>query len=255
MNNFISNITRDDNFFGRNKLWLPSILGVSLILSAIFISIALSQIRATNDSLSVTGSATKEVVSDNAKFSGSFMRTVKISSLKYGYEQMRNDLAYVKSFLKEQGIDEANVTISTVSMYENYKYNSSGYETEKEYNLTQNVEVSSNDINQITNLAQATQKLIDKGVIFSTNAPQYFYSKLPELRVSLLSDAMADARVRAEQITKGSGSKVGALKSAASGVVQVLPSNSLEISDYGAYDTSTINKNVMVTVKATFSVK
>jgi hypothetical protein len=215
----------------------------------------LSKIRATGNNLSVTGSTSREVVSDTAKFSGYFSRTAKVSSLKYGYEQMKGDLAYVKSFLKEQGIDEASVTFSTVSMNENYKYNSNGYETEKEYNLTQNVEVSSTDIDKITNLAQATQKLIEKGVIFTTNAPQYFYSKLPALRVELLSDAMADARVRAEQITKGSGSSPGTLSSASSGVVQVLPANSLEISDYGAYDTSTIKKNVMVTVKAVFNVK
>ncbi len=244
-----------ENFFSKNKLWLPTILGVSLVLSSIFVSVALSKIRSTGNNLSVTGSTSKEVTSDTAKFSGSFTRTAKISGLKYGYEQMKSDLAYVKSFLKEQGVDEAGITFSTVSMFENYKYNSNGYESEKEYNLTQNVEVSSTNIDQITNLAQATQKLIDKGVIFTTNAPQYFYSKLPALRVELLSAAMADARVRAEQITKGSGSSVGTLSSASSGVVQVLPANSLEISDYGAYDTSTIKKNVMVTVKAVFKVR
>lgn len=245
----------ENHFITRHNLWLPTIIGISVILSSIFISVALSQIRSSTDSLSVTGSTSKEVDSDSAKFSGFFTRTVKVSSLRYGYDQMKNDLVYVKSFLKEQGIEDTDVTFSTVAMNENYKYNQNGIETEKEYNLTQNVEVSSKDITKITNLAQATQKLIDKGVIFTTNAPQYFYSRLPELRVELLSDAMKDAKVRAEQITKGSGSKVGALRSAASGVVQVLPANSLEISDYGAYDTSTIKKNVMVTVKATFSVK
>lgn len=245
----------NENFFTKNRLWLPSILGLSLIISAMFVSGALSEIRSSGDNLSVTGSATREVTADNGKFSGSFSRTVKISSLRYGYDQMKNDLAYVKSFLKEQGMDETSTTFSTISMYENYKYNPNGYETEKEYNLTQTVEVSLNDVAKIATLAQATQKLIDKGVIFTTNSPQYFYSKLPDLRIELLSDAMKDARVRAEQITKGSGSKVGALKSASSGVVQVLPANSLEISDYGAYDTSTIKKNVMVTVKAIFNVK
>jgi len=36
------------------------------------------------------------------------------------------------------------------------------------------------------------------------------------------------------------------------GVVQVMPVNSVEISDYGTYDTGSIEKEVMVTVKALF---
>jgi len=34
--------------------------------------------------------------------------------------------------------------------------------------------------------------------------------------------------------------------------VQVMPVNSVDISDYGNYDTSTIDKDVMVTVKTIF---
>ena len=44
-------------------------------------------------------------------------------------------------------------------------------------------------------------------------------------------------------------------RAAASGVVQVLPKGSLEISDYGSYDTSSIEKEVMVTVRATFTIE
>jgi hypothetical protein len=48
---------------------------------------------------------------------------------------------------------------------------------------------------------------------------------------------------------------VGALRSASSGVVQVLPEGGVEISDYGTYDTQNINKEVMVTVRADFSLR
>jgi hypothetical protein len=39
------------------------------------------------------------------------------------------------------------------------------------------------------------------------------------------------------------------------GVVQVMPVGAIEISDYGSYDTSGIEKEVMTTVKATFSLE
>ncbi len=233
---------------------LPIITGVCLIISATIWALAYYN-KDSSNSLSVTGSASEEVISDSAKFSGNFSRIIKVSNLKSGYAEIAQDLITVKQFLNDQGIDDKNVTISTVSMLENYNYNNNNTQTEKEYTISQTVEVSSSDINQITSLAQKTQDLIDKGVIFSTNAVEYYYTKLPELRVSLLSDAIKDAKARAQKMAEATGQNVGSLKSAASGVVQVLPANSLEVSDYGTYDTSKINKNVMVTVKASFNLK
>ncbi|HPO83031.1 MAG TPA: SIMPL domain-containing protein, partial [bacterium] len=68
-------------------------------------------------------------------------------------------------------------------------------------------------------------------------------------------EAMNDAKARAEKIAQSSGQGVGSLRSASMGVVQVLEPNSTEVSDYGSYDTSTIEKEVMVTVRATFLLK
>jgi len=66
---------------------------------------------------------------------------------------------------------------------------------------------------------------------------------------------MKDAQNRATSISKTTGQKVGSLKSATMGVVQVTQPNSVDISDYGNYDVSTIEKEVMITVRASFSLK
>jgi hypothetical protein len=89
----------------------------------------------------------------------------------------------------------------------------------------------------------------------STQSLEYYYSKLPDLRVSLLEDAVKDAKLRAEKIAAGTGRRVGSVRAASSGVVQVLSPNSVDISDYGNYDTSSVDKDVMVTVKASFDLK
>ena len=244
--------TSTKNFFCSPQF----ILGLAIIISAVVFSYSFYSSRSNADTISVTGSASQEVVSDSAKFSGSFSRIVKLNSLKTGYEQMANDLKIFKEFLKQQNIDEKDVIISTVSMEQNYDYNQNGVSAaDRDYTLRQNVEIVSGDVNKIASLAQGVQALINRGVIFSVWPVEYYYKKLPETRVALLSQAVADAKKRAEEITRGTGQKVGALKSASSGVVQVLPANSLEISDYGAYDTSRLNKSIMVTVKAAFELR
>jgi hypothetical protein len=125
----------------------------------------------------------------------------------------------------------------------------------KENTLRQTVKIQSNDVDKITSMAKNTQELINKGVIFSTQSLEYYYSKLPELRIELIPDAINDAKLRAQKIAEGSGKEIVSIKSANLGVVQVLPVNSTEVSDWGTYDTTTIEKEVMIPVTVIFTIK
>ncbi|MDD5569264.1 MAG: SIMPL domain-containing protein [Candidatus Pacebacteria bacterium] len=238
-----------------NKSIFSSIvLGIAFIIGIFIISNTWFSVKAADNVLSVTGSAKKAVVSDIVKWHTSFSRTVYEAALKTGYAQMKSDEAAVSAFLKKNGVTDAEMTISPVSMNEIYGYNKSAGEP-VEYQLFQSVSIQSSDIQKIKNLSGNIEEIINQGVLFSNNSPEYYYSKLPEVRVELLSDAVKDAKVRADNIAASTGKKVGSIKSASMGVVQVLQPNSTDISDYGNYDTSTIEKEIMVTVKTSFSLK
>lgn len=230
------------------------ILALGVIISASIWAYVFYQTKAFANVLTVTGSTKKQVTSDSVKWVSSFTRKTDANSLRYGNDQMIADLKVVKDFFKKNGIEEKDLVISTVFMEQNYEYNQN-YTGPTKYNLRQTVEVQSNDVQKITQLAKNTNEIINQGVIFSTQSLEYLYTKLPELRVELLSDAVKDAKARADKLAESSGRKVDILKSASSGVVQVLPLNSIAVADYGAYDTSTIEKEVMITVKASFSIK
>lgn len=231
------------------------IIGVALIMASIVVSVTFYKIRALDNTLSVTGSAKTEVVSDTVKWSSQITRPVRISELQSGYSQIASDLTKVKKFMIDSGIPEEAITVSTVSFYENYGYQQNQRYVDKEFILSQNITVNSSDIDKITNISKDINAVVSQGVIFQTNSLEYYISSLPELRVSLLGEAVKDAESRANSLAEASGKRVGKLKSASSGVVQVLSTNSTEISDYGSYDTSQINKQVMVTVKASFTLK
>ena len=236
----------------KNYMVFGLILGLSLIISTALGAFAFYKIRSA-DYITTTGSAKKAVVSDKVKWSSSITRPVKVSTIKNGYTKIDVDLKEVKSFLALNGITEDSINISPVFMNEVYDQNQGA---EKNYNLVQNITVQSEDIQKITELAKNTSSLIiEKGVIFSTNSLEYYYSKLPEARIELLAKAVQDAKSRAGQLASAGGKKIGVLKSASSGVVQVMSPNSIEVSDYGMYDTSSIDKEIMVTVKASFEIK
>lgn len=239
---------------GKDLIKNSLIIGICFIIGLSIVSYTLFQIKEADNTLSVTGSAKQAVTADVVKWNSSFSRTVYAANLKTGYAQMKQDEAIVSKFLKDNGISDTEITISPVSMQKQYYYEKTT-STPDEYMLMQNVLIQSSDIEKIKALSKQAQTVIDQGVIFSAYSPEYYYTKLPEMRVNLLPEAMKDAQKRAESIAKSTGKKVGSLKSASMGVVQVMQPNSIDVSDYGNYDVSTIEKEIMITVKASFSLK
>ncbi len=228
------------------------LIALAIIVSTAIAAYTFYSIRSFDNTLTVTGSATKQVTSDHVKWVGTITHIVKASTLKEGYADMASDLANVKAFLKEKNISDDQVVISPVFMEQNYDQQQS---IERSYTLRQMIDVNSSDVNGIAEIAKNIQPLIDRGVMFSTQSLEYTYSKLPEERVAMLADAIKDAKARAASLAKSTGKSVGQLKSASSGVVQVMSANALDVSDYGSYDTSKVDKTIMITVKASFTLK
>lgn len=230
------------------------ILALGIIASTIIGAMTFYKVRSFDNTLSVTGSTKQKVMADQVKWNSNISRIVTITTLQDGYAQMAKDQTEVKAFLKNKGIAEEAINITPVLMneiYDNQAYNGG----EKRYTLRQNITVQSDKVDEITNVAKDLQLLINKGVVISSDSLEYYYSKIADLRVNLLSDAVKDAKARADKLAESSGKQVGSMKSASSGVVQVMAPNSIEVSDYGVYDTSSIEKEVMVTVRATFTLQ
>ncbi len=236
------------------RSYLP--LALALIVSAVILGAFYYQAQSVNrkDILSVTGSTKTAVTSDQAKLSVSIARQVPLSQLASGYTAVARDLALTKALLTREGIPASGVFESPVSMNQFYDgTNTPGAETK--YELRQTVTVQSNDVKRLTDISKKIPSLTSEGALVSIQSLEYYYSKLADLRVSLLSDAIKDAKARAAKIAEGTGREIGAVQSASNGVVQLLQPNSVEISDYGSYDTSSIEKEVMVTLKASFYLK
>lgn len=235
-------------------VFIPIILGVSFVVSAAIGAYAFYAVHSLDNVLSVTGSAKVAVTSDSVKWRISIVRKVSEQNIPNGYPLLTKDLEVSKAFLGAHGIPEDAITVSQVFVEEIYNYNQNTGGP-RQFNLRQEILVSSKDVVAVDALSKNIGELAGKGVFVSSNFLEFYVSNLPELRISLLADAVKDAKARATEIAKAGGRGVGSLKSASSGVVQVLAPNSVEIADYGSYDTGSLQKEVMVTARATFFVR
>ena len=78
------------------------------------------------------------------------------------------------------------------------------------YAVTRQVIVRSSEVEKINALANNIEPFVGKNYNVSTQSLELNYSKLSELRVKLLSEAIRDAKARAEAITEAVGGQVGA---------------------------------------------
>ncbi len=229
----------------------PAIVtGVAIILATIIGAATFYNVRSLDNTLSVTGSTKVRVKADLVKWTISTNSVVSPSEVSYAYTKVSDNAAKIKAFLLKNGITAEQMTISPI--YNDDYWSGTNV---RQVNVRQTITVNSKDVERIKTISENMTALAQQGISFSPESPQYSVSSLPELRISLIGKAVVDAKARATEIAESMGQSVGKLKSASSGVVQVLQPDSNEVSDYGQYDTMTIDKDVMVTVRATFLLK
>ena len=120
----------------------------------------------------------------------------------------------------------------------------------------QSIEITSKEIGKIEGISRKITELLNEGIQFNSQNPRYYYTKLADLKIVLVSEATKDARQRAEKITEESGSKIGKLISAQMGIIQITGQNSNEDCSWGGtYNTSSKDKTASITMKLTYKVK
>ena len=98
--------------------------------------------------------------------------------------------------------------------------------------------------------------MIESNVQFVSYEPEYYYTKLDELKLELIEEATQNAKARIDIMAEGSGTQPGELLNASLGVFQIKAQNSnTEYSYGGTFDTSSRLKNASVTVKLNYSVQ
>lgn len=221
---------------------LASIIGGFFVYSAI--------IYKSTDSVSVTGLATKHVKSDEAIWNILVKRVVKPYELAGGYTAIGADKEKIIEILKKYGLNEK---VDWTSFTNNAMYNDKNIL--QNYEIVVEGEISTERIDAIEQASHDVDALNAHGINAQTKTLEYNYSKLQELRVSLLSEAMLDAKMRAEKILENTGQHIGRVTGASVGPVQVLGKHSDSTSEYNSLDTSSIEKDIVITVRSDFSIK
>lgn len=233
------------------------IFAVAIVLAAYFLGNSYVKRANPTGSIQVTGSGSEDFTSDLIVWEGTFTRNNP--NMMQAFEALNEDKQTVRQYLIEKGIADDNIIYNSVqtheqrqSQYENGNYVGSVFQS---YELVQPIKIESNDVELIETVSREITELLNKGVQFNSTPPRYYYTKLADLKIEMISKATEDARLRAERIAENSGGSLGNLKNASLGVFQITGQNSGE--DYswgGAYNTADKEKTASITVRLEYDI-
>lgn len=218
------------------------------------------------NNIRITGSAKKRIVSDLIQWSATIEG--KGSDRTAAYVALKGGTAKVVTFLKAQGIKPDDIKTQSASISEEFEILREDKvlpgttvpmrtETRKSigFRAHQVVSVSSPDVPLIEKASREITSLLEQGVFVASHSPNYYYTRLGELKLEMLAGAAKDARSRAENILRSAGNtNLGALVDSSMGIININPANSTETSTEGNNDTTSYEKDIITIVRAEYKV-
>jgi uncharacterized protein len=240
----------------RRPEWIGRVaVAVALVIGALVAGHAFTHFVDVKyrDGVQVSGSASRRIQSDRAIWSA--VVKARGSTVAEAYAVLHRDVPRVRQWLLDQHVPANAIRVESVVTTELFPHDENGEEQRERilgYELTQEVEVTSNDVDLVGRVARDVTQLIHNGVQVESFQPEYIYTDLGTVKIQLVGRATADARARAMEVARNSHARLGPLVSADVGVVQVNAANQTEVSWEGVYDRTSVDKDVMIVVRTMF---
>lgn len=202
------------------KIVEAGLVAAGIVAGGFLLGQQVASIRTADRSVQVRGSAEQAVVADlatwalNVSASGDDLATVQ--------QQLSGDIGKIRAYLLKHGIPAEDVETAGLSVSDaranQYSNNTAG----ARFVVTGGVTVRTANLEGILKAKNALDELLGQGVVLTNSyGPNYAFTKLNEAKLDLVSRATGEAYKAAAQFAKDSGAKVGGIKRASQGSVQV----------------------------------
>lgn len=232
------------------------VFAIAIIVASIILGHAVINRNQKAGTISVTGLGKTDFTSDLIVWEARFSQ-VNVD-LKQAYADLKADKETILEYFKTKGIGQDAIIFNAVETNKNMKqnYSADGKYMGQEftgYTLNQTLQINSKAVEKVEKLSREVTELLNKGIQLYSDAPRYYYTKLEDLKIEMVSKASENARLRAKSIAENSGAKLGEVATAQMGIFQITGQNSNE--DYswgGAFNTASKEKTASITMKLTY---
>src|SRR6185503_15172704 len=162
--------TRSGTFMG------AVVLAVGLVVATTIGGYAFVKGKRGDQTIVVTGSARKRIKSDLVIWKSAI--SYQATTLADAYRSLSENVPRVKSYLISKGIADNQITVSSITSDTLHGKNADGEDTGQitGYSLRQELEVRSNEVDKIAQIARQATELINQGILIESQAPEFIYT-------------------------------------------------------------------------------
>jgi len=228
---------------GQTALAASVILAVGLIAGGYLLGDGLTRAHEADRSVTVRGLAEKDVMADLAIWTISYSSSAPdMATAQAGVDR---DTAAIKAFFKELDFPDDELQPTGVNVT---SYSQDGYVT---FTVRQRMTLRTKDITRAQRAVRRQFDLVRRGVLLEEGSGMaYSFTKLNDIKPTMVAAATRDARAAAEQFAKDSDTSVGGIKQATQGYFEITgrDGNGDEGGGWGAADSPYKRVRVVTTI-------
>jgi len=208
----------------KGKFFSGLFIMIGLIVAGFQIPVAVKELKSFDRTVNVKGLCEKEVKADKVIWPLSFK--VAGNDLYAAYSTAEAQTAKVVEFLKQGGLEESAIRVSSPSVSDKFAQEYGSAERVYRYILKCTVNVCSKNVDKVLELRNRQSELVKAGIAFDAennwdNPVEFKFEGLNEIKPEMIEEATKNAREVAQKFATDSNSKLGKIKTASQGTFSI----------------------------------
>jgi len=202
-----------------NRLIEAAIIAVGIICLGWFMKAGIDNFANKDRQVTVKGLAEREVPAD--KVTWSIGTKVTGNDLPMLYESINLQTDKIKKFLKQNGLDEKEVTINPPSISDLEAREWGDNNKNFRYIISTTITVATNKVEQVNKAIFQQAELLKQGVAIENSNADYEYASFQQMKPEMMAEAIKNAQKTAEQFAEASHARLGDIQTAGQGQFEI----------------------------------
>ena len=202
-----------------NRLMAAALIAVGILCLGWFIKAGIDDFANKDRKVTVKGLAEREVPAD--KVTWSIGTKVTGDNLPLLYESINHRTTQIKDFLKQNGIEEKEITVNPPSISDLEAREWGDNNKNFRYIVSTTITVATNKVEQVNKAIFKQAELLKQGVAIDNSDAQYEYASFQQMKPEMMAEAIKNAQKTAEQFAEASKSKLGKIQTAGQGQFEI----------------------------------
>ena len=202
-----------------NRLFAAALIAAGIICLGWFLKAGIDNFVNKDRQVTVKGLAEREVPAD--KVTWSIGTKVTGDDLPQLYEGINVQTAKIKSFLKQHGLDDKEITVNPPSISDLEAREWGENNRNFRYIVSTTITVATSKVEQVNKAIFKQAELLKQGVAIEESHANYEYASFQQMKPEMMAEAIKNAQKTAEQFAEASNARLGDIKNAGQGQFEI----------------------------------